>query len=1036
MPSVFISYRRSDTTSGYASWIYERLATAVGAEQVFMDLDSLPLGVDFVEHLERAMSTANVALVLIGPGWLSAADEHGARRLDDPQDLVRVEVAAALRASVRVVPVLIDGATVPEAGQLPEDIRSLSRRQALVFQRQGGAAIRDLVQLVEQAAREHEACAAREQREQQPLAAVPDLGRPDDMAEGVDDAPQAGDAEGQRATRGLPDYDELHIRLTRGRGSRYNVEVTSSCGARGVGQFLAPSQLDIERFRHTIDPRSRRVRGRSRYLEAATKFGGDLFEGLVDTASVREAYTAARRDASRAGRGLRMTLSLGTTPELAGIPWEFLYDRPRFLAQHVNSPVVRFVDLEDPPTPLRVTSPLRILGMISRPKNDELAELNVEDEQAALERRLGRLIDSGRVTLRWLGRATLEALQQEVDHGEDFHVFHYIGPGEYDDDSASSSLILEHQDHRPRRVGGQQLGAVLCDCGSLRLAVLNACEAVQTAAQDPFAGVATSLMEYDVPAVVAMQFAITDDGALTFADEFYGALGVGYAVDAAVTQARRALAAQRDVEWGTPVLFMRIADGRLFDLQTGVASAAPAVTSAAVRSVEHRASAVPRPPAAPAPRPPAEALERGLSIDADPARAVAGDAEPATPLVERGLEEAAAEHEQPVAVAPPAVAEGAERRPVVLRPSPRSAITGGVLAVAAVVAAVVVMSGGENPTRAPVRGLKLVSGPMSVVLPPAWHTVVDGADDGLALTARATAAPSASTGHGRITIGLGPASSHNASMIAARLQSRLPARTRARRVIVRNLAGGLQAYRYDRLSPRGASSSLTVYVSPTSVGVATIACASPTPAATCRQVARGLSVGAAKPFAVGPSSDYAAAVSSSLRSLRRALRRPVTSLRDAATAAGQARAAEAIMKAYRSARSGLTSLKLSPADIDGNTRLLGALMQEVKAYTALVRTARSNGRVAFRRAARDARSAHNSIEAALGALASAGYRELITESVPPWHQVPKLAVAKPKKRAGANVPPTQAPPAIVAPRQPPPTAHPRRPPKQDPNFVP
>jgi hypothetical protein len=131
----------------------------------------------------------------------------------------------------------------------------------------------------------------------------------------------------------------------------------------------------------------------------------------------------------------------------------------------------------------------------------------------------------------------------------------------------------------------------------------------------------------------------------------------------------------------------------------------------------------------------------------------------------------------------------------------------------------------------------------------------------------------------------------------------------------------------------------------------------------------------------------------------------------------------------------LTSLKLSPADIDGNTRLVGALMQELKAYAALVRTARSQGRVAFRRAARDARSASNSIEAALAALASAGYRQLITESVPPWHQVPKLAIAKPKKRAGANVPPTQAPHATVPPPQPAPTVHPPQPHKQDPHFT-
>jgi Ca-activated chloride channel family protein len=380
--------------------------------------------------------------------------------------------------------------------------------------------------------------------------------------------------------RALPDYDELVIRFTSGRDDGYNVEIASAAGARGHGRFVAPSHLDVERFRHTMDPRNRKVRGRSRYLEAATQFGAGLFEALLGAASVREVYAVARRDASAAGRGLRVTLSLRAAPELASIPWEFLYDSPRFLAQHVNSPIVRFVDLEDPPVPLRVDAPLRVLGMVSRPKDDALVTLDVEAEQAALERRLRPLIDAGLVTLRWLPAATLRALQQEVDHGDDFHIFHYIGHGEHDADSGHSSLLVEHEDGRPQLVGGQQLGALLCDRGSLRLAVLNTCEAAQTAGQDPLAGVATSLMEYDVPAVVAMQFAITDSGALTFADEFYGALAAGYTVDAAVTQARRALAAESDVEWGTPVLFMRVADGRLFDLQSIGPLAPPKVARA------------------------------------------------------------------------------------------------------------------------------------------------------------------------------------------------------------------------------------------------------------------------------------------------------------------------------------------------------------------------------------------------------------------------------------------------------------------------
>lgn len=151
MPNVFISYRRSDTTPGYASWIYERLADAFGPHSVFMDVDSLRLGVDFVEELERSLHQADVALVLIGPHWLTATDRSGTARLDDPGDFVRLEVSAALRSNARVIPVLIDGARMPSGDELPEELRLLARRQGLVFNRAGGSAIRDLISAIRQA---------------------------------------------------------------------------------------------------------------------------------------------------------------------------------------------------------------------------------------------------------------------------------------------------------------------------------------------------------------------------------------------------------------------------------------------------------------------------------------------------------------------------------------------------------------------------------------------------------------------------------------------------------------------------------------------------------------------------------------------------------------------------------------------------------------------------------------------------------------------------------------------------------------------
>ena len=115
---------------------------------------------------------------------------------------------------------------------------------------------------------------------------------------------------------------------------------------------------------------------------------------------------------------------------------------------------------------------------------------------------------------------------------------------------------------------GIQLGTMLADEVSLRLAVLNSCEGARSSLQDPYSGVATSLVEREIPAVIGMQFEITDRAAIVFAGEFYSALADGLPVDSSVAEARKAIYAdQNDIEWGTPVLFMRVADGRLFDVQ-------------------------------------------------------------------------------------------------------------------------------------------------------------------------------------------------------------------------------------------------------------------------------------------------------------------------------------------------------------------------------------------------------------------------------------------------------------------------------------
>jgi hypothetical protein len=127
---IFISYRREDTAFP-AGWLFDRLADHLGRGQVFKDIDSIQLGDDFVEAITTAVGSCAVLLALIGDRWLTITDKEGRRRLDDPQDFVRLEIEAALKRNVRVIPILVEGARLPQAGELPPSLATLVRRQAL-----------------------------------------------------------------------------------------------------------------------------------------------------------------------------------------------------------------------------------------------------------------------------------------------------------------------------------------------------------------------------------------------------------------------------------------------------------------------------------------------------------------------------------------------------------------------------------------------------------------------------------------------------------------------------------------------------------------------------------------------------------------------------------------------------------------------------------------------------------------------------------------------------------------------------------------
>jgi formylglycine-generating enzyme required for sulfatase activity len=127
---VFISYRRDDS-AGHAGRVHDRLEREFGRDLLFMDVDAIPLGANFAKVLGEEVAKCDALLAIIGPGWIDAHDEDGRRRLENPHDFVRIEIATALKRDIPVIPVLLEGTRVPKADQLPDDLRELALRNGL-----------------------------------------------------------------------------------------------------------------------------------------------------------------------------------------------------------------------------------------------------------------------------------------------------------------------------------------------------------------------------------------------------------------------------------------------------------------------------------------------------------------------------------------------------------------------------------------------------------------------------------------------------------------------------------------------------------------------------------------------------------------------------------------------------------------------------------------------------------------------------------------------------------------------------------------
>jgi len=347
-------------------------------------------------------------------------------------------------------------------------------------------------------------------------------------------------------------------------GDKYRARVINSpCGQASV-EFDKPfSPLELDNFVLRMGrPRSGMRRIDSPEMHAAKDLGKNLFT-TVFSGEVNSCYLRSVDNVLSKKEGLRVRLHINA-PEFNDYPWEFLYNPQfgQFVALSQNTPIIRYIELPYTTRALPVQTPLKILVMISSPEG--YPKLDIQKEWEKLNKALKPLLDQGLVDLEKLEQPTLSALQKKLRQ-EKVHIFHYIGHGKYFEDKQDGMLLLEDANQHGRPTSGQHLGAILHDHYHLRLVVLNACEGARTSAEDPYAGVAQTLVQQGIPAVLAMQFEIFEDAAMTFAEEFYSAIVDNYPVDAALSEARKAIfASPNDVEWGTPVLFMRTPDGMLF----------------------------------------------------------------------------------------------------------------------------------------------------------------------------------------------------------------------------------------------------------------------------------------------------------------------------------------------------------------------------------------------------------------------------------------------------------------------------------------
>lgn len=342
----------------------------------------------------------------------------------------------------------------------------------------------------------------------------------------------------------------------------YQARVLASPAGEAVEDFAMP--FSSEELVPFLTELGQPGQGVETFEDQVKVFGSRLF-GAAFKGEIYACLRVSLQEAKNMEKGLRLRLHLTDVPDLAVLPWEYLY-HPNFgfFSCSSQTPVVRYMHMAQGISPLKIKLPLRVLVMISHP--GDYPPLDADKELANLNESFDELRRQGLVEIDLLEEATESALRQRLRR-KGYHVFHFIGHGGYDEGKRDGFLVIKNDANYDYRLYGKGLADCLRSRASLRLVVLNSCDGAHASLTDPFGGTAQSLMQAGIPAVIAMQFPIIDQTAVAFAKEFYRAMADYYPVDAALAEARLAM---NEWERGTPALYMRSPDGCVFTNETPV----------------------------------------------------------------------------------------------------------------------------------------------------------------------------------------------------------------------------------------------------------------------------------------------------------------------------------------------------------------------------------------------------------------------------------------------------------------------------------